>query len=275
MILLAEVDEMDLLRVAIVQLSAGIDVLRNVARVDELLGNAGETDLVALPEVFSARGEHDDYVRAAESIPGPTTEHFSRIAINLNSWVLAGSIIENAADGIYNTSVLIDRAGDIAASYRKIHLFEARLDNGTVISESDTYERGHEPKLVDMDGWKCGMSICYDLRFPEMYRKYALQGAHLLFVPANFTQRTGRDHWEILVRARAIENQCFVVAPNQCGANSSTGVVSYGNSIVVGPWGEVLCRAGESECILTAELNIEDVEKIRSRIPVIRHSKLL
>ncbi|MDP6524399.1 MAG: carbon-nitrogen hydrolase family protein [Kiritimatiellia bacterium] len=263
------------LRVALMQLSAGTDVDRNLAKVDELLGEVSDVDLVALPEVFSARGKHDDYVNSAEPIPGPATEHLSSIARRLDAWILAGSIIEESAEGIYNTSVLLDRTGAIAAQYRKIHLFEAVLDNGQVIKETDTYKAGDQPVLADIEGWKCGMSICYDLRFPEMYRHYALQDAHLLFVPANFTQRTGRDHWETLVRARAIENQCFVVAPDQCGTNPSTGVVSHGHSMVVGPWGEILCCAGDAERVITVELDPKEIAATRARIPVIEHRKLL
>lgn len=263
------------LRVALVQLSAGTDVDENLVKVEELLGTVRNVDLVALPEVFSVRGEHDDYVNNAEPIPGPTTERLSRVANQLGAWILAGSVIEKSDDGIYNTSVLLDRTGTITCQYRKIHLFEATLDNGQVIRESDTYRAGNKPVLADIEEWKCGMSICYDLRFPEIYRQYALQEAQLLFVPANFTQRTGRDHWETLVRARAIENQCFVVAPDQCGTNPSTGVVSHGHSMVVGPWGEILCRADDTESVTVVELDPKEITETRARIPVIEHRKLL
>jgi nitrilase len=118
------------------------------------------------------------------------------------------------------------------------------------------------------------MSVCYDLRFPELYRLYTERGARLLFVPSNFTQRTGRDHWEVLCRARAIENQCFVVAPNQCGANPATGIASHGHSVVVGPWGEVLCEAGDDETVLTARLDIGALEATRRRVPALDHRRI-
>lgn len=128
--------------------------------------------------------------------------------------------------------------------------------------------------MVDIEGWRCGLSICYDLRFPELYRGYAALGAHLLLIPANFTQRTGRDHWEVLVRARAIENQCFVVAPNQCGANPSSGVVSHGHSLAVGPWGEVLAAARDEETALHCVLDPAELWRTRQRVPALDHRRL-
>ena len=257
-----------------VQVSAGTNVDRNLTEIDEMLAGSPVSDLIALPEVFSLRGSHQDYVNNAETIPGPTTDRLAGMATQRSSWILAGSVIEKAESKIYNTSVLLDREGRIAARYRKIHLFEAKLDNGQVIRERDTYAAGTEPVLVDVEGWKCGMSICYDLRFPELFRLYARQGAHLFFVPSNFTQRTGKDHWEVLLRARAIENQCFVVGPNQCGTNPQTGVESYGYSMAVGPWGEILSQAGVEETVLITDLDPLQLTHTRDRIPVHKHRVL-
>jgi len=125
--------------------------------------------------------------------------------------------------------------------------------------------------MADIEGWSAGLGICYDLRFPELFRHYAARGAGLLFLPSNFTQRTGRDHWEVLLRARAIENQCFIVAPNQCGENDAIGVASHGHSMCVGPWGEVLCEGGSKEAILTAELDPALLMSTRRRIPALKH----
>ena len=175
---------------------------------------------------------------------------------------------------MYNTSVLFNRSGDIAATYRKIHMFEAQLDNGQAVREADAFHAGDCPVMTDIEGWATGMSVCYDLRFPELFRRYADHLVKLILIPANFTQYTGKAHWEILVRARAIENQCFVVAPNQCGTNPVTGVASYGNSMAVAPWGEILCRAGDSEELLIAELDPEQLTVARSRIPAIQHRRL-
>ncbi|MCX7933834.1 MAG: carbon-nitrogen hydrolase family protein, partial [Planctomycetota bacterium] len=155
-----------------------------------------------------------------------------------------------------------------------IHLFEARLEDGRVIRERDLYAPGRKPCLAKAAGWPAGLAICYDLRFPELFRLYAQRGALLFFLPSNFTQRTGRDHWETLVRARAIENQCFVIAPNQCGANPATGVMSHGHSLIVGPWGEILAAAGDEETVIAADLDPELLRRSRHRVPAWQHRRL-
>jgi len=242
-------------------------------QVERLIAEAPDCDLLALPEVLTVRGGHDDYVRAAEPVDGPTVERLAGIAASRAAWVLAGSIVESAGDTRYNTCVLIDREGNVAATYRKIHLFEVHLPDGLTVREQDDYSAGSDPVMTNIEGWDAGLSICYDLRFPELYRQYSAAGAAVLFVPANFTQRTGEDHWEVLLRARAIENQCFVVAPGQCGANPVTRIESYGNSMVVDPWGRVLCRAGSEPGILTTELAPEALEQTRARVPALLHRR--
>ncbi len=263
------------LRVTLVQTNAGQDVQANLGRLKHLLSGIGATDVIALPEVFAIRGSHQDYRGSAEPVAGPLTEFLASIAHRHNAWVLAGSIIENAGQALfYNTSLLLNRRGDVMASYRKIHLFEAELDNGQVIRESETYAAGNDPVMADLEGWRCGLAICYDLRFPELFRRYSAQGAHLLFIPSNFTQRTGKDHWNVLLRARAIENQCFVVAPDQCGTNPHTGVESHGHSMVVGPWGDVLADIEEGEQTVTLTLDLHDLNQTRQRIPALSHRRL-
>ena len=258
------------LTICMIQMDAGTDVAGNLARVGELLEKTPPCDVVVLPEVFSVRGNEEDYRGAAELIPGPTTGVIAEMAASRSSWVLAGSVIEKEGGKNYNTSVLFDRTGRIAATYRKIHLFEATLDTGEVICEGDSYSAGSEPVLADIEGWRCGMAICYDLRFPELFRHYVAEGAHLFFVPSNFTQRTGKDHWEVLVCARAIENQCFVIAPDQCGMNARTGVESHGHSLAVDPWGDILGRGGVNEEVITVRIDAERLRSVRARIPVLR-----
>lgn len=262
------------LLVTVVQNSAGRDLRRNLERIEQLLAKTPESDLVAMPEVFALRGSDADYRQAAESFPGPIVKWLAALARRRHSWILAGSIMERAGTRIFNTSVLIDRAGRLTAKYRKIHLFEAYLDKEKVIRERDVYSAGHKPVMVRIKGWNCGLTICYDLRFPELFRHYAGQGAHLFFVPSNFTQKTGKDHWKILLGARAIENQAFVIAPNQCGINPSTCVGSYGHSLALGPWGEVLGLAGDGECVFTVTLDPELIIRTRERIPVLKHRRL-
>ncbi len=262
------------LTVSVVQNSAGGEPADNFVRLERLLAAVPPGDLLALPEVFAVRGNAADYRARAEALSGPVLGRLAELAVRRREWVLAGSVLEQDGKNIFNTSVLLDRSGAVAATYRKIHLFEAYLDDGQVIRESDTYCAGDRPALAEVEGWRCGLSICYDLRFPELFRRYAGQGAHLFFVPSNFTQQTGLAHWETLLRARAIENQAFIVAPNQCGANPRTGIASYGHSLVVGPWGEVLAQAGEEEGVLRASLDPADLARTRRRIPVLRHRRL-
>jgi predicted amidohydrolase len=262
------------LRVTLVQFSAGRNLEANLGRLKQLLSGIGTTDVIALPEVFAVRGSDQDYRASAQLLSGPLVDHLAAIAHRHNAWVLAGSLIEAADQKCYNTSLLLNRRGDTVATYRKIHLFEAKLESGEVIRESDTYEAGNTPVMADLEGWQCGMAICYDLRFPELFRRYSAQGADLFFIPSNFTQRTGRDHWEVLLRARAIENQCFVVAPDQHGVNPHSLVESYGNSMVVGPWGEVLARFEEGEQVATLTLDRHDLHLTRHRVPALEHRKL-
>jgi len=263
------------LKVAMIQNSAGADASANLAWIERQLRRLADIDLAVLPEVFALRGSDDDYRNAAEKVPeGPTIRRMAAWARKQKCWLLLGSLIERKRGKFYNTSVLINRRGAIAAIYRKIHLFEAQLDNGQVIREKDIYTAGSKPVLVDIEGWKTGLSICYDLRFPELFRQYSKHGAALMLIPANFTQRTGRAHWETLVRARAIENQCFVVAANQCGINPKTGVASHGNSMAVGPWGEVMAQAADRPGCRSFAICPEELKRIRTAIPVLTHRVL-
>ena len=245
-----------------------------MAAIERRLRRAPACDLIAMPEVFAIRGNDADYRAAAERLPGPITKRLMALAARARAWILAGSVIERCHGKIYNTSVLINRQGRIVARYRKIHLFETTLVNGQVVRERDIYAAGNKPVMATIEGWSCGLAICYDLRFPELFRHYSRHGAALFFVPSNFTQKTGQDHWATLIRARAIENQAFVVAPNQCGINQCTGIASHGHSLVVGPWGDVLAVAGNKETVLTVTLQPEELRRTRARIPVLRHRRL-
>lgn len=266
---------MNSLIVNILQTEAGGEPEVNLSGIERRIARLGKGDLIVLPEVFAGRGDEDDYARWAEAIPGPTTERLGVLARTRGEWLLAGSIVESAEKGKpYNTSVLFDRHGRIRAVYRKMHLFEARLENGAIIRESDAFAPGSSPVLAEIDGWRCGLAICYDLRFPELFRHYSHRGAHILFVPSNFTQRTGKDHWEVLLRARAIENQCYVVAANQCGTNPATDVASYGHSMAIDPWGTVLASAAGRESVVTATLDPLAMKDIRAQIPALRHRRI-
>jgi predicted amidohydrolase len=263
------------LPVALVQLDARADPDANVRRAVELADRAAADGarLVALPEYLQFRGPDDGFRASARPIPGPFTEPFADVARRHGTWVLVGSVAETSGDvdRPYNTSVMIGPDGSIAARYRKVHLFDVAVDAGPVDTESARVTAGDELMTADVDGVTIGLSICYDLRFPELYRGLALAGAQVLTVPANFTERTGRDHWEVLLRARAIENAAYVLAPSQIGG--PPGQPAYGRSMVVDPWGTVVAQAPDSVSIVHAELDLDRVAAIRRQIPALANRR--
>lgn len=261
------------MKAAVIQLSSTTDKSENLKKALDFVRRAIDrrARLIALPEVFIFRGRirsRVDVRSVAETIPGESLRPLMALARRHKVFILAGSIYEKAAgeDNAYNTSVFIDDRGTIKARYRKIHLFEAVLGNNR-IREVDCFMPGHKAALARAEEFKIGLSICYDLRFPEMYRKYAALGVHVLCVPSAFTHETGKAHWEVLVRARAIENRCYVLAPDQIG-KSGKGVRHYGHSMIVGPWGEILAAAsGDKEEIIYAQLDLRGIEAARQKLP--------
>jgi predicted amidohydrolase len=270
------------MRVAVCQMNAGADdVEANVATAERLLHEAadGGADLAALPEVFHYYGGTVRARELAEPIPGPITDRLAAIARERGMWVLGGSIGERDQDGthVFNTSTLFDPLGELVALYRKIHLFDVELYGQPPLRESALYAAGDELVAQQIDGARVGMSICYDLRFPELYRGLMVLGAQVLTVPSAFTAITGEAHWEVLLRARAIEDQCFVVAPAQWGpwGPPEDGRRTYGNSMIVDPWGRILTRApGEGDGVWFADLDMGELRRIRETLPVLRHRRL-
>ena len=265
----------DRLRVALVQLDAGDDAERNIETAAALADRAAADGarLVALPEYLQFRGSDDGYRASARPIPGPWSDRFAAVARDRGAWILVGSLAETSADPArpYNTSVLIDPDGRIAATYRKIHLFDVTVEDGPVDRESDRVSPGDRAVVASVDGIGVGLSICYDLRFPELYRALALAGAEVLTVPANFTERTGRDHWEVLLRARAIENGAYVLAPSQIGG--PPGQPAFGRSMIVDPWGTVVAQAPDRVGVVAAELDLGRVRSIRRQIPALANRR--
>lgn len=263
------------LPVALVQLDATADVEANIARAaalaDEAAGRGAR--LVALPEYLHYRGPDDGFRASARPVPGPLTEPFAEVARRRGAWILAGSVAESSADPDrpYNTSVLIAPTGEIAATYRKIHLFDVEVERGPADRESARVTAGGGPVCADVDGVRIGLTVCYDLRFAELYRTLALAGAEVLTVPANFTERTGRDHWEVLLRARAIENGAWVLAPSQI--NGPPGQPAFGRSMIVDPWGTVVAQAPDREGIVAADIETDRVAAVRQQIPVLANRR--
>lgn len=264
------------LPVALVQLDARADVAENVATAVGLAEDAAAAGarLVALPEYLQYRGPDDGYRASAQSVPGPITDAFAAVARRHEAWILVGSLAESSGDPArpWNTSVLLGPDGAVAASYRKIHLFDIAVDAGPTDRESARVTPGDRRVVVRVDGIGLGLTICYDLRFPELYRALAADGAGVLAVPASFTERTGRDHWEVLLRARAIENAAYVIAPAQIGTPPGAPA-SFGRSLVVDPWGIVVAQAPDRIGIVRADLDTERVAAVRRQIPALAHRR--
>ncbi len=258
------------MRVALVQFEAGDDVADNLSRAAAMAAEAAvDSDLVILPEYVQYRGRAAGYRASAAAVPGPTTAPFAEVAREHGCWVLAGSHAEASGDPQrpYNTAALFDRSGALAARYRKLHLFDVSVDDGPSDQESARVTPGDRAVVARVDGVGLGLSICYDLRFPELYRALASAGATLLAVPAVFTERTGRDHWEPLLRARAIENGAWVLAAAACGHGGQGAIPAWGHSMVVDPWGRVIATAGSGEGIVRAEIDLGLADAARRQIP--------
>jgi predicted amidohydrolase len=257
-------------RAGAVQLNSTDDTDRNLATADRLVRDAVRqgAELVVLPEKWSVLGASEHLAAGAQELDGPAIGWARQIARELGIDLIAGSIVERVpgASKWSNTSVHIGPGGDQRAIYRKLHMFDVEVD-GVVYAESEHEQAGEEIVLsASASGVPIGMTVCYDLRFPELYRILAVRGAELVVVPSAFTLATTRDHWEVLVRARAIENQCFVIAANQIGAHPG-GFRSGGRSLIVDPWGLVLASAPDSECAIVAELDLAALREIRRRLP--------
>ena len=259
------------MRAAAVQLNSTGDSARNRAAADRLTRAAAADGarLVVLPEKWSVLGSEEELLAGAEPLDGPSIGWARDTARELGIDLVAGSIAERREghDKLSNTSVHVGPDGEVRAVYRKVHMFDVVVD-GVEYRESAGEEPGDELVLSETaDGLPIGLSVCYDLRFPELYRILAVRGARILALPAAFTKVTGAAHWDVLVRARAIENQVFVVAADQVGATSD-GKESYGGSAIVDPWGEVLVRADrDEECFVAADLDVERQERIRADLP--------
>jgi predicted amidohydrolase len=265
-----------LVRVAAVQLNSTADPAANLAVADRLTRAAAAdgATLIVLPEKWTSIGSDEELRAAAEPLDGPSFQWARAIAGELRVDLIAGSILERIEghERLANTSVHVDPSGEMRAAYRKLHMFDVEV-GGRTYRESELEEPGDEIVTSETAGGvELGLSICYDLRFPELYRILAVRGARILTVPAAFTLATTRDHWETLLRARAIENQAFVIAANQVGAHPA-GQHSGGRSMIVDPWGLVLAQAQDEPGHIVADLDLGHQEKIRSRLPALANRR--
>jgi len=260
----------DLLRIGLVQMNSRSDKTANLAVAEQLVTEAVQqgAQLVALPEYVNFLGPRELHDANAEPIPGPTTERFAALARRLGIYLLGGSILERSEipGKFYNTSVLYGPDGSILAIYRKIHLFDVDLTGNVTSNESATILPGDRIVTAEVAGHTVGLTICYDLRFPELYRLLALAGAELILVPAAFTLYTGKDHWHVLLRARAIENQCYIAAPAQIGPHDP-GQQCYGHTLVADPWGTVIAEATNRVGVVVTTLDFGYLREVRQQLP--------
>jgi predicted amidohydrolase len=263
---------------AVVQLSSQDDLAFNLDRARHWIAQAAAdgAQLVALPENFAFMGEDAKKRELAERLdgafPGPIFTTLAECAAKYGVWVLGGGMPEQSNDPArpHNTCVLVDSRGTLAATYRKVHLFDVSLSDGTAHRESLATSPGSEAVTAEVLGVGLGLSICYDVRFPELYRRLVRQGVRVIAIPAAFTVTTGKDHWHVLLRARAIENQVYVLAPAQHGKHPR-GRQTYGKSLIVDPWGEVIAQCSEGEGMATARLDFAYQDRVRTALPSLLH----
>lgn len=271
--------------IAAVQMTSRDDVDANLATAEKLVRRAvarGAT-FVGLPENITFMGHEESKLASAERFSmGPVTDGAGKVskwasslARELRTWILLGGVPETTADAsrVHNAALVVNPSGEIVAHYRKVHLFDVSLADGSEYRESKAVEAGTDLAVIDTPAGRLGLSICYDVRFPELYRKLVDQGATLLAVPAAFTVPTGRDHWHVLLRARAIESQCYLMAPAQWGAHGH-GRTTYGHALICDPWGTVIAECADGEGLAMAEIDPSRVATVRQQLPSLRHRRL-
>jgi predicted amidohydrolase len=263
------------MRAAAIQLNSTDQYDRNLESAERLVRSAAAdgADLVVLPEKWTVLGPPKAIRASAEPLDGPALTAAAGWARELGIFLVAGSVPEVIAERekLANTSVMFGPDGERLAVYRKIHMFDVEVGDVSY-RESEIEEAGDQIAVGDANGTSVGLTICYDLRFPELYRILALRGARVITVPSAFTERTGRDHWEVLIRARAIEDQVFIVAAGQIG-DAPPHYRSYGRSMIVDPWGVVLAQAPDSACFVSADLDFAAQDEVRERLPSLRHRR--
>ena len=266
------------LTVAACQMRSTLDKDANLQTAERLIRQAAEREakLIALPELFNCLGPLPEMIGQAEPIPGPTSDRLASLAAELQVTLCAGSITEKSAipGKGHNTSLIFGPQGELLGQYRKMHLFDVVIPGGPNITESDFMSPGEKIVLTAAGDVRLGHATCYDLRFPELFRVLASGGADVLVVPAAFTFVTGRDHWEVLLRARAIENQAYVVAANQFGEHGA-GLRSWGHSLIIDTWGERLAEGpGDAEEVLIATLQPNRLASVREKLPALKHRRV-
>ena len=247
--------------------------MEDILRINLYFNKSLDSNFIVLPEMFNCPYSNDKFVEYAENEKAsPTLDSISKLAKKHETYILAGSIPEKEDSKIYNTSYLFDKKGNIIAKHRKMHLFDVDVEGGIYFKESDTLTPGDEFSVCETDFGKIGMGICYDVRFPQLAQINVNKGANILFYPGAFNMTTGPAHWELLFRSRALDNQvfCVGVAP---ALNEDASYHSYGHSIVVNPWGEVICQLDQKEELKIVEIDLNEIKKVRNEIPILKNRR--
>ncbi len=272
------------MKITVVQTNSIADRAKNIAQATQLIEaaiNADRPDVLVLPEVWNWRGlTTADKVRNSDLIPGgPAYEAIQSLAKTHKVWIHGGSLIERIPDGrqVHNTTCVFNRDGREVARYRKIHMFDITAPDGTPYRESDDVKAGSEVVTYDLEGFKVGCTICYDMRFAELYINLAKAGCDVIMVPSSFTLQTGKDHWDLLLRARAVETQCYVVAPGQYGPfldGKGQTRLSYGHSLIADPWGHIVAKVSDGIGFASANIERAQISRVRELIPMNAHRRL-
>lgn len=261
--------------IAVIQLDTQNDKKKNLETAAEFIKEAVSKNakIISFPEVMNLVGKNVGEGGQAEPIPGYTTDFLCSEAKKYGVYIHGGSITEliPSEKKFYNTTVMIDDKGEIIAKYRKLHTFDVTLPDGTVNMESEKVLPGEDVVTVDTEYGKLGFSICYDIRFPELFRLLAIKGAQIIFTPANFTMPTGKDHWDTILRTRAIENTCYIVAAGQIG--KKTNFTAFGNSMIVDPWGTIITKAKDEPSVAVAEIDLDYLDRIRAKMPSLKNRR--
>jgi len=268
---------MTLFKAACVQVNASNDMQTNIAHARDMVRTAATQGarLICLPENVAMMefGGENVIAKSYAQDDHPGLKAFRDLAVETTCWLLIGSLAIRLDNGkVANRSFLLNDQGEIVAQYDKIHLFDVDLGGGESYRESNTFDGGDRAVLVQTPLGKLALSICYDVRFPHLYRDYAQASADIIMVPAAFTKQTGQAHWKVLLRARAIETGCYIIAPGQCGEHKG-GRETYGHSLIINPWGEVLAEGGDEPCILLGDIDLNLVGETRSKIPSLQHDR--
>jgi len=263
------------LRVALVQMAVGPSKSDNLARAAQLIAKAAseKARLVALPECCNSPYGNQYFAEYAEPVPGPSTQAFSEAAKQAGVYLVAGSIPERHGDSLYNTTTVFNPEGSLIAKFRKLHLFDINVPGKITFEESKTLTRGNDLTVVDVDGWKVGLGICYDIRFAELAQIYRARGCNLLLYPGAFNMTTGPAHWELLARGRAVDNQLYVATISPA-RDDAASYVAWGHSSMVSPWGEVTAKAGHTEEIIYADIDSKYVDEVRAQVPTSKQKRV-